>query len=86
MANYVDKYGRDYDTILATQTAQLQALRAVVTPAAYDELAFYCDTINQPAPPPENSRERHSAKLHTCPYGYELTQRLLAMGQRQQLL
>ena len=84
---YLDKYGRDYDACLATQREHLDALRLVVRPEVFEELEFYCDTVNQPAPAPDGSRtDKHSTGHHSCPYGCELTQWLLTLGQHRRLL
>lgn len=88
MPEYLDRWGLNYEELLATQREQLDALRMVLTKEAFNELEFYCDTMNCPAPPPDgmSADKFHSSRLHSVPRGAELTQWVLKMGQQRQLL
>lgn len=77
-----DKFGRDWDKLLALQKVELKHWKRVLRPDAYDSLASWCDLVNRQTEPEDYPKgpQYKAGGLHSCPVGCELHHFVMALN------
>lgn len=77
----IDKFGRDYNTLLKQQTRELQQWKRVLKPEVYEALAGWCEMVNGPCVPlPPGTLRYKAGGLHSVPINSELHHFIMEFG------